>query len=80
MQRCVLESTQEGGHVLIRLDDNESLGRELRAYLRTDKYLRTKDDGTLPATTRRIHRDLAEDNRERRERLTTLLENNDRRG
>ena len=71
--RCVLESNQEGGHVLIRLDDNERLGRELRAYLRTDKYLRTKDDGTLPATTRRIHRDLAEDNRERRERLTTLL-------
>ena len=69
-QQCVLDSTQDGGHVLIRLDDQESLGRELRAYLKTDTYLRTKDDGTLPPSVKRIHRDLAEENRERRERLT----------
>jgi hypothetical protein len=71
--KCVLDSSQEGGQVLVRLDDQESLGRELRAYLKTHKYLRTKDDGTLPASTKRIHRDLAEDNRERRERITTLI-------
>ncbi len=71
--QCVLDSTQDGGHVLIRLDDHESLGRELRASLKTDKYLRTKSDGTLPESVKRIHRDLAEDNRERRERLTRLL-------
>ena len=51
-QQCLLDSTQEGGHVLIRLDDQESLGRELRAYLKTDKYLRTKNDGTLPESTK----------------------------
>ena len=72
-QQCLLDSTQEGGQILVRLDDQESLGRELRAYLKTDKYLRTKNDGTLPASTRRIHRDLAEENRERRERITTLI-------
>ncbi len=33
----------------------------------------TKSDGTLPESVKRIHRDLAEDNRERRERLTRLL-------
>jgi len=71
--KCVLDSSQEGGQVLVRLDDQESLGRELRAYKKTDKYLKTKDDGTLPASTKRIHRDLAEDNRERRERLTRLI-------
>ena len=49
ISNVVLDSTQEGGQVLIRLDDQESLGRELRAYLKTDKYLRTKNDGTLPA-------------------------------
>ena len=71
--RCVLESSREDGQVLIRLRDDESLGRELRTLLRTDKYIRTRDDGTLPPTTKRIHRDLADENRIRRERLTHLL-------
>ena len=71
--KCVLESNQDGGQVLIRVQDDENLGRELRTLLRTDKYIRTKDDGTLPQTTKRIHRDLADENRIRRERLTHLL-------
>jgi hypothetical protein len=41
---------QDGGHVLIRLDDQESLGRELRAALKTDKYLRTKSDAPSEST------------------------------
>jgi len=72
-QQCVLDSTQDGGQVLIRLDDQESLGRELRAYLKTDTYLRTRGDATLTPSVRRIHSDLAEENRKRRERLTDLL-------
>jgi hypothetical protein len=71
--KCVLDSTQEDGHVLIRLDDQESLGRELRTYLKTSTYLRTRSDGTLPPTVKRIHTDLAEENRKRRERLIGLL-------
>ena len=47
-QRCVLESSAEGGQVLIRLRDDENLGRELRAYAKTDKFLKTKSDATLP--------------------------------
>ena len=71
--RCVLESNREDGQVLIRLRDDESLGRELRTLLRTEKYIRTKDDGTLPSTTKRIHRDLADENRIRRDDLIRLL-------
>ena len=67
--KCVLESSRDGGQVLIRLRDDESLGRELRTLLRTDKYIRTKDDGTLPPTTKRIHRDLADENRIRRDHV-----------
>jgi len=71
--KCVLESSNEGGQIIIRLRDNERLGRELRAYAQTDKYLRTKGDSGLPDSTKRIRRDNAEENRERRERLISLL-------
>ena len=70
---AILESTIEGGYVLIRLGNDESLGRELRTYLQTKKYLSRKNDGTLTGSTRRILRDCADDNRARREQLTTLL-------
>ncbi|MEI7686701.1 MAG: BREX system P-loop protein BrxC, partial [Planctomycetota bacterium] len=71
--KAILESSTEGGYVLIRLGNEESLGRELRTYLQTEKYLSRKNDGTLSESTRRILRDCAEDNRKRRTRLTTLL-------
>jgi hypothetical protein len=71
--KAILESTTEGGYNLIRLGNDESLGRELRAYLQTEKYLSRKNDGTLSESTKRILRDCAEDNRQRRARLTTLL-------
>ena len=71
--KAILESAAEGGYVLIRLGNDESLGRELRTYLQTEKYLSRKNDGTLSESTKRILRDCAEDNRQRRERLTTLL-------
>ena len=45
--KCILESAAEGGYVLIRLGNDESLGRELRTYLQTEKYLSRKNDGTL---------------------------------
>ena len=71
--KCVLESSNEGGQIIIRLQDNERLGRELRTYAQTDKYLKTKSDSGLPDSTKRILRDNADDNRERRELLTNLL-------
>jgi hypothetical protein len=72
-QRCLLESTSEGGQVLIRLRDNDELGRELRAYVKTDRYLKTKSDTGLPDATKTILRHNADDNRKRRERLAVLL-------
>lgn len=71
--RCILDSNNEGGQVLIRLGNDESLGRELRTYLQTDKYVRHKSDGSQPDPTKRILRDMAEDNQDRRTRLTNLL-------
>jgi len=71
--RAIGESLNEHGHVVVRLGNDESLGRELRTYLQTEKYLSRKNDGTITESTKRILRDCAEDNRKRRERLSLLL-------
>ena len=38
--KCVLESGTQGGHILVRLGNEELLGREIRTYLQTSKYIR----------------------------------------
>jgi hypothetical protein len=71
--RCLLESSGDGGYVLFRLDDDKKLGDELRTYLRTDKYLKLKNDGTLPSSTLRILSERGQENQHRRERLVKVL-------
>ncbi len=71
--RCTLDSAGDGGFVMAKLANDETLDRELRLHIKTEKYLVRKNDGTLPESTRRILRSCAEDNRQRRDRLTTLL-------
>jgi hypothetical protein len=71
--KCILESTADGGQVLIRLGNDERLGRDLRTYVQTEKYIRHKHDGTEPESTKKILRNIAEDNHERRKRLVSLL-------
>jgi hypothetical protein len=71
--RCILHTSTEQGCVLIRLPDEMNLGRELRTYLQTESYVKTKHTGSLPDTTKRILRDRSEDNRARRGRIVTSL-------
>jgi len=70
---CILHTSAEQGRVLIRLPDYASLGRELRTYLQTESYVKTKHTGSLPDTTKRILRDRSEDNRTRRGRIVETL-------
>ncbi|MCP5407916.1 MAG: BREX system P-loop protein BrxC [Chromatiaceae bacterium] len=72
--RCTLQSAAEGGQLIVRLDDDKTLGRELRTYLQTDKYVGRKNDGTASTTTLKILRERQEENRERRQRLVLQLE------
>ena len=75
--KCILD-TGENGRVIIRLPDDPNLGRELRTYLQTESYVKTKHTGSLPDTTKRILRDRSDENRARRarivERLKSMLE------
>ena len=71
--KAILESSTEGGYVLIRLGNDASVGRDLRAYLQTEKYVSRKNDGTISESVKRILRDCAADNSERRGQLVELL-------
>lgn len=71
--KALLDSTAEGGCVIVRLGNDEGLGRELQIYQQTKKYLVKKNDGTLSESTKRILRDCSEENNARRDRLTVLL-------
>ena len=72
--KCILDSTSDDGKVIIRLDDDPTLGRELRLYLQTDKYVTRKNDDSATSNTRQILRNRADENRQRRERLKVLLD------
>ena len=68
------ERAAEGGRLIVRLDDDKTLGRELRTYLQTDKYVGRKNYGTASTTTLKILRERQEESRECRQRLVLQLE------
>lgn len=73
--KCIMQSAStNGGSVVIKVPDNPELGRELRTLLQTEKYIRLKNDAAAPENLKRILKDRAEQNRERKGRLTYLLE------
>lgn len=73
--RCVMQSaSNNGGCVVIKMSDNTELGRELRTLLQTDKYIRLKNDAAAPENLKRILKDRAEQNRERKTLLIALIE------
>ncbi|HLA26493.1 MAG TPA: BREX system P-loop protein BrxC [Syntrophales bacterium] len=73
-QKCIMHSTTDGGRVLIRLPDQPEFGRELQTYVQTAKYIRLKNDAAAPESLKKILSDRAYENRERKTRLTTMLE------
>jgi hypothetical protein len=72
--KCILESSSDDGKVVIRLDNDKTLIRELRAYIQTSKYTARKLDGTTPHATTKILNDRLDENRERRGRLQVLID------
>ena len=72
-EACVMNTINNGSRVLVKLPDDDTLGRELRVYLQTESYVRTKNTGSLPESTKTILRNRSEDNRERRGRILIQL-------
>ncbi|MEO5331197.1 MAG: BREX system P-loop protein BrxC [Magnetococcus sp. YQC-5] len=72
--KCTLDSSADHGKVIIRLEDDLALGRELRLYLQTEKYVTRKNNDTATLDTRTILRNRADENRQRRDRLKMLAD------
>ena len=72
--KCINQSTVDDGQVVIKLEDDPTLAREIRAYLQTDKYITRRSDGTASPTTLKILHQCADDNRQRRERLNVVVD------
>ncbi len=71
--KCIGRSAEDGGRVLVKLGDDKELGREVRAWLQTKKYIDQKSDAAAAPTLKRILADRAEENRDRRNRLVELV-------
>ncbi len=71
--KCIGRSFEDGGRVLIKLRDEKELGREVRAWIQTKKYIDQKSDAAAAPTLKRILSDRAEENRDRRTRVIGLV-------
>jgi len=72
--KCINQSTADNGQVLIRLRDDEALARELRACLKTDKYIGRRRDGSQTQEVEAILIRFGQENNDRRKRLKDILE------
>ena len=71
--RCTLLSADNEGEIWIRLGNDDVLGKEIRIYLQTKRYVTRKNDGSLPDSTKRIVESIANDNQNRYERLIGMV-------
>jgi len=72
--KCILHSLDDEGTVLIKLGNDQNLFSEIRTYIQTDKYIKDKSDAAASTRLKQILRDRADDNRGRKERLITKVD------
>ncbi|MCD6388911.1 MAG: BREX system P-loop protein BrxC, partial [Desulfobulbaceae bacterium] len=73
--KCILHSAEQEGRLLIKLPDSMAMETELRTFLQTDKFIKLKSDAAASDTQKKILSDRAAENRQRKDRLLTLLDN-----
>ena len=72
-QQGTLLSSQDEGKILLKLPDKGSVLRELSLFLKTNRYLKSKNTTTGDDNTSRILRQLATENQQRRGKLAIAL-------
>ncbi|SLM30311.1 conserved hypothetical protein [Desulfamplus magnetovallimortis] len=72
--RCSMHSADSDGTVLIKLDNDQALFSDIRTYIQTEKYIKDKSDAAASTSLKQILRDLSDENRNRKERLTSKVD------
>ncbi|MDY0221505.1 MAG: BREX system P-loop protein BrxC [Desulfobacterium sp.] len=72
--KCIMHSLNDEGTVLIKMGNDQALFSEIRTYIQTDKYIKEKSDAAASTSLKQILRDRADDNRGRRERLISRVD------
>jgi len=70
--RCIGESINENGCIIVKLPDNDQLGKEIKILLQTDEYIRMKS-GKNNNEVERILSDRKDENRARKKRLIEIV-------
>ncbi|RLC18759.1 MAG: BREX system P-loop protein BrxC [Deltaproteobacteria bacterium] len=73
--KCILHSSNRDAYVIVKLGDDPRLLSDIRTFLQTEKYVSNKTDASASISLKQILHDRAEQNQERKERLTALIEN-----
>jgi hypothetical protein len=72
--RCIMQTAEGSGKIICRIKDDPMLAREVAQYKRTEKFVLQKDQTTVAPSVRRILQDHSAENRARRKRIETKLE------
>jgi hypothetical protein len=72
--KCIMHSHEHEGRLVLRLGDTQDWDRELQVLVKTEKYIRQKNDAGITPTLKRILQDRADENRIRKTRLIQMLE------
>ncbi|MCK9175761.1 MAG: BREX system P-loop protein BrxC [Desulforhopalus sp.] len=72
--KCIFHVSEREGCLLIKLPDSKELETELRTYLQTDKFIKLKSDAAASDIQKTILSDRATENRQRKNRLFSLLD------
>ena len=72
--KCNLYSANKDGHIIVKLFDDKKLIKEIRIYLKTDKYIMDKSDAAASTNLKQILRDRADENRNRKNRLINMVD------
>lgn len=72
--RCITYSSEHYGRTVIKLKDSKELGREVRVWIQTDKYIKQKGTSANTHSFEKILEDRQRENRDRRNRIIMLME------
>ncbi len=73
--KCNMHSLNTEGTILLKLGNDPALFSEIRTYIQTHKYINNKNDAAASTSLKQILRDRADENRGRKERLITKIDN-----